>query len=262
VARTINSEREYYSDLWNRLTIKPECIDDVDYVIKRMLKGRARYESVCAKTGVPWYVIGIIHTLECDANFSLHLHNGDPLSARTVQVPAGRPKTGNPPFGWEESALDALAYDGLSTQKDWSIEAILFALEAYNGFGYRRRKINSPYLFSMTNQYSAGKFTADGVYDAKAVSLQVGAAAILHKLVADGTIASFSQILIKRGDVGKNVADLQKLLNTRSTLKLTVDGEFGPLTEQAVKLQQSKLGLPINGIVDAKMYAMLTAKTV
>ena len=69
---------------------------------------RARYASVSAQTGVPWWVIGLIHMMEAGQSFRCHLHNGDPLTARTVQVPAGRPKTGQPPFIWEESAADAL----------------------------------------------------------------------------------------------------------------------------------------------------------
>jgi len=40
------------------------------------------------------------------SSFKLHLHNGDPLTARTVNVPKGRPKTGQPPFAWGISAKD------------------------------------------------------------------------------------------------------------------------------------------------------------
>ena len=63
---------------------------------------------------MPWYVVGLIHTMESSGNFAAHLHNGDPLSARTTHVPAGRPKAGAPPFTWEESATDALTMQGFA----------------------------------------------------------------------------------------------------------------------------------------------------
>src|SRR5437870_4838633 len=36
---------------------------------------------------------------------------GDPLTPRTTHEPKGRPSAGNPPFAWEDSAADALAFD-------------------------------------------------------------------------------------------------------------------------------------------------------
>jgi lysozyme family protein len=67
-------------------------------------------------------------------NFNRHLHNGDPLTSRTVHVPAGRPKSGTPPFTWEQSAVDALAYDGLTQVTDWSIEHVAYVFENFNGW--------------------------------------------------------------------------------------------------------------------------------
>ena len=133
---------------------------------------------------MPWWVVGILHSMECGLSFHQHLHNGDPLSARTVQVPAGRPKTGTPPFTWEASALDALRCDGLDQVTDWSPGHALMAFENYNGTGYRRRGVPSPYLWSFTDQYRCGKYTTDGRYDAQAVSRQCGCAALLKLLLA------------------------------------------------------------------------------
>ena len=62
----------------------------------------------------PWFFLGVIHAMESRFNFERHLHNGDPLSARTVRVPKGFPKAGNPPFTWEVSAEeDAMEEYGL-----------------------------------------------------------------------------------------------------------------------------------------------------
>jgi lysozyme family protein len=131
---------------------------------------------------VPWYVIGILHALECNCDFSRHLHNGDPLMARTRQIPAGRPQSGTPPFTWAESAADALRYDGFTGQRDWDVAITLERFEKYNGLGYKRKGLLSPYLWSMSNHYIKGKYTADGMYDPDVVSRQVGAAVLLRKL--------------------------------------------------------------------------------
>ena len=60
---------------------------------------------------------------------------------------------------------------------------MLFKLEANNGFGYRRKGINTPYLWSFTNHYRKGKYIADGKYSTEAVSKQVGAAILLKLLL-------------------------------------------------------------------------------
>ena len=148
-----------------------------------LLRGKSRYEAVEACTKVPWFVVGLIHGLECNFSFGEHLHNGDSLAHRTVHIPANRPASGNPPFDWAYSAADALAYDNFTTWSDWSIAGICYKLESYNGFGSRERGINTPYLWSGSNLYSKGKYVADDVWDAEAVSKEVGAAVALKYLI-------------------------------------------------------------------------------
>jgi lysozyme family protein len=133
---------------------------------------------------IPWYFIACAHYLECSFDFKRHLHNGDPLSGYTVRVPANRPKVGHgPPFTFEESAVDALKLMKLNEISNWNLPTVLRKLEAYNGFGYYKyHSINSPYLWSFSNQYSKGKYVADGKFDAKAVSQQMGAAVILKRM--------------------------------------------------------------------------------
>lgn len=158
----------------------------VKWAMDRVQRNWARYESVEEQTGVPACVIAVLHCLEASFDFGSHLHNGDPLTARTRQVPAGRPKTGSAPFTWEESALDALQYDGALTVKEWNIATTLHFLEGFNGWGYRTGAgrattppMRSPYLWSMTQHYNRGKYVADGKWDSNAVSAQVGACALL-----------------------------------------------------------------------------------
>lgn len=150
------------------------------------LANRARYEALGRSLGgIPWWFIAAIHGLESSFLFTRHLHNGDPLTARTRQVPAGRPPTGEPPFTWEQSGRDALTMPGKAYDRvtDWSPAHALWLLENYNGLGYRLyRGIQSPYLWAGTNHYTAGKYVADGKWDGAAVSKQAGAAGLLLTL--------------------------------------------------------------------------------
>ena len=152
---------------------------------------------------MPWWFVALIHAMESSLSFTHHLHNGDPLTARTRNVPAFRPKDNpkaNPklppgpknPYTWEESADDALIMKGLDKWTDWSISASLCKLEEYNGWGYRsyHPDVRSPYLWSYTNQYTKGKYASDGKFDAKLVSGQPGAAAILRVLVDSGHVSA------------------------------------------------------------------------
>ena len=153
------------------------------------LRFKSRYERVGAPLGIPWWFIAGIHMLESSFNFDTHLHNGDLLTSRTFRVPASRPAKWNPPNDWESSAQDALSGHGLGGQKDWSLPRALYRWEAYNGFGYRSRDIASPYLWSMSTIYRAGKFVGDGVFNATAVSQQCGAASVLKLLHQKGHVA-------------------------------------------------------------------------
>lgn len=157
-------------------------------VVRAIKANKARYQQISARAGgnIPWQFIALIHNLECGLSFNKHLHNGDPLTRRTVLVPAGRPRTGNGPFTFEESAVDALTMPGKAYHlaTDWSLPATLHRLEGYNGFGYRRHhpETLSPYLWSGSNHYTRGKYVADGVWSASAVSKQLGTALILKAL--------------------------------------------------------------------------------
>lgn len=180
-----------YLKLFDACKVKSENRSEVDWYMSKLTsaKYRTRYEAVANAVCVPWYFIGIVHALEASLNFDGHLHNGDPLSERTVQVPAGRPKVWGPPSDWETSAKDALEYEGFTNQTDWSLAHTLFRYEAYNGFRSRElHDINTPYLWSFSNHYDGGKFVADGVWSDSAVSKQCGAGVLLRELVTKGMV--------------------------------------------------------------------------
>lgn len=171
-----------YVNFFRQCQVRPGKQVEIDKLANRIRANQARYVAVGEPLGIPWQFIGIVHALEGSLNFKTHLHNGDPLTARTVQVPTGQPKSGSPPFTWEESATDALRLERLDQNTDWSLPKILFLFERYNGFGYRPFKLPSPYLWSFSNIYKKGKFGSDGDFDSNLVSQQCGAALLLKAL--------------------------------------------------------------------------------
>jgi lysozyme family protein len=188
-SRSFEALRGEYRRMFTRLSARPERIEAVDFHLAMIRKSRQRYERAGERTKVPWFFIAVTHALEASFNFRAHLHNGDfPLSARTRQVPAGRPRVWLPPSDWESSAIDALNLLGFTGQSDWSMERTLYRLEAYNGFGYRRLGVPTPYLWSFSQHYDRGKFVADGKFDRSARSQQCGAAVMLKRLDEAGEI--------------------------------------------------------------------------
>ena len=179
---TNNQFENEYRFLFDTCTINENKFAEIDGVVSKMVANKTIYDAVANSTNIPWNFIAIIHCMEGSLSFKKHLHNGDPLTGRTVQIPKGRPIAGNPPFTWEESAIDALTIEGFTTKTDWSIPSMLSSFEKYNGMGYRRRGIHSPYLWSFSNHYTKGKFTHDGMFDPNAVSKQCGAAVFLRRM--------------------------------------------------------------------------------
>src|SRR4030095_1338686 len=151
-----DSIKSEYQKLFDGCTINSDKVNSVDSIVNNILSNKNKYESVGSLLDIPWYFIAVIHNMESSLNFTKHLHNGDPLTARTVHVPEGRPPNGNPPFTWEESALDALKLKNLNSWKDWTLPGTLYKIEEYNGWGYRLHHSNvlSPYLWSFSNQYT------------------------------------------------------------------------------------------------------------
>ncbi|MEM7544341.1 MAG: hypothetical protein AAF367_02300 [Pseudomonadota bacterium] len=182
--------REYLSS-WQVAVLDEARMAVIDAACARLMQSAGRYRSLERLIGVPWYVAGAIHGLEASFDFTSHLHNGDPLTARTRRVPRGRPAHGSAPFTWEESAEDALRGHGLDKVADWTLDRILYEFERYNGFGYRYRQTHSPYLWSGSSRYVSGKYVRDGVFDPAAVSKQIGAAVLLKRMVQTGDIAGF-----------------------------------------------------------------------
>lgn len=174
-----------YLQLWQTMQIRSDRLPEAQRILGKMLQQQDRYIKVSKLlNNMPWFFIACLHCMESSLSFNCHLHNGDSLTARTVQVPAGRPLVGRPPFSWEESAEDALRMKGFHKLTDWSVPSMLYQAEKWNGWGMRmyHSETLTPYLWSGSNHYSKGKYVKDGVYDPTAISEQIGFAILLKVL--------------------------------------------------------------------------------
>lgn len=242
-----------YLRLFDSCRIRPERAAEVESIVRQLLDNQSRYEALAAALGIPWSFIAVIHNMESSRSFHKHLHNGDPLTARTVQVPPGRPKNGSPPFTWEQSAADALQLKRLGASTDWSLAGTLYQLERYNGFGYRlyHPHVLSPYLWGFSNHYSCGKYVADGTWSDSAATKQCGAAVLLRRMAERGLVefadqpspAESSGPLVpvysmqKSGDPAQEqqVLALQLWLNGFPGVFVKVDGIPGQRTSEAYR---------------------------
>lgn len=167
-------------DRWKAAKVEPRRAKEVEVIGRRIMANWGRYQKVSSTSRVPAHVIAGLHNMEASGSFAKHLHEGSPLTARTRWVPKGRPKTGSPPFTWEVSAADALAYDRMAAVNWKSLDASLHACERYNGTGYLRfhPSVPTPYLWAGTTIERPGKYVADGKWSSTARSAQIGVATI------------------------------------------------------------------------------------
>lgn len=138
---------------------------------------KEKYAQVAAATKVPWFIIAVIHEREASQSWLANLAQGDPWNRTSIHVPRGR----GPFSSWADAAVDALEHCPPFAAKwtDWTPGGSLTLLEEYNGLGYAARGIPSPYVWASTDQYTSGKYIADGHFDPHAVDHQLGCAALL-----------------------------------------------------------------------------------
>ena len=65
--------------------------------------------------------------------------------------------------------------------------------------------------------------------------------------------------ILKRGMTGPQVEALQEALNKLNTLKIEVDGDFGPATEEALKFFQRKNGINATGVFEIQTFTTMKA---
>jgi len=252
--RLTQALRDEYTALFQSCQVRAGSLDYATRWALRIAEHRPAYAAIAARSNVPWHLVGIIHYRECSLYFTRHLHNGDPLTECTRRVPAGRPAQGAPPFRFEDSAVDALQYSGMSRWRDWSLPGILYRLEAYNGLGYRlyHPDVLSPYLWGRSYHYVRGGYARDGQWSDTYVNRQLGVAVLLRRMTELGVIAfdaagsptppgevsvwaRFEGVRYGPRRVSELVRELQRTLNLFPEIQLLEDGRAGPLTSAAFR---------------------------
>jgi lysozyme family protein/peptidoglycan hydrolase-like protein with peptidoglycan-binding domain len=272
MANDFGSLRAEYAGLWQRMQIRPERMAEVNGIANRLIALKPRYQQVTAVTHVPWGVIAALHYREASNDFKGVLHNGEPIIGTgrlTRLVPANR----GPFATWEESAIDALTMPPHKLQEvdSWTIERACYEIERFNGFGYRNHhpEVKSPYLWSFSNNYSSGKYVADGQFSSSAVDKQCGTMPILKRMMEldasvrldgapAGPVSPDVVAALQMGSVGAEVQQLQTALAGLGFPVGEIDGEFGPNTEAALKSFQMSRNLQPTGVADAATLRVLS----
>jgi lysozyme family protein len=171
------------------MQVKANLISTLDGVARRLIAPAAkqRYQAISATTQVPWFIIAVIHEREASQSFAANIAQGNPWNRVSTDVPAGR----GPFTSFEEAAIDALSKCApfASRWTDWTFGGAVTLLEQYNGLGYARRGLPSPYIWASTDQYVRGKFVADHRFEPNVVDQQLGCAALLGRMkLADPTV--------------------------------------------------------------------------
>lgn len=163
---------------WQNAAVWKSRIPELDAIAKKLVApgAKARYQFVESKTGVPWWVVAIIHEREGSQSWATNLAQGDPWDKISTHEPAGQ----GPFDSWESAAINALKPYAHWT--DWSVGGTLTFFEIYNGEGYYERGLPSPYNWSGTNQYVRGKYIADKAFDPNVIDKQPGCAALIARM--------------------------------------------------------------------------------
>jgi lysozyme family protein len=196
MSANIAALKEVNARRWAAMHVNPAAIPALDRVAAQLVApvAMAHYQAVSASTKVPWWVIAVIHERESSQNWKDSLAQGDPWNRVSTHVPRGR----GPFTSWEQAAVDALenAAPYAARNTDWSAGGTLTLLEEYNGLGYAKRGMPSPYVWASTNQYVKGKYVADGRFDPNAVDRQQGCAALLARMaIKDPSIMLFTPVV-------------------------------------------------------------------
>ena len=266
---SFESLKAEYERNWACLEIRPGRLSEANAVARKALNGKPTYQQIERLTGVPWHFTALCHYRESNFDFDTYLGNGESLHRVTTIVPKGR----GPFATFVDGAVDAFRIENFVGAQDWGIARMLFRLEAFNGFGYHAKGVNSPYLYGGSTLYGppearAGKFVRDHVFDSNHVDSQLGTAVILHAMMAlDSSISldggpQFTGRAEPEDDAAATIVLMQQALNKLgANPPLAEDGISGPKTRAAVSQFQQQNGLRDTGLLDAATVAAVTRAT-
>src|SRR5580693_8707378 len=203
---------------WSQMHVKADGLAAFHSTAQRLSlpANKARYQGVTDRiqdliaagekglVAVPWWFVAIISEREYGGppHWDKQLGQGDPLNQKSRDVPANMgPYLDHPGDitpghdAWTRCGVDVLVNSApfAAKWKLWTIGGVLTLFEEYNGLGYAARGIPSAYVWSGTDQYVAGKFVRDGVFNAKKVDVQEGCAPILAMMAIDKSIIVATQ---------------------------------------------------------------------
>lgn len=242
----------------------------VGMIALRGLRYKARYQAVYEFCGVPIAVIAALHYRESNFDFATGLGQGDPIDAPSVHVPKGH----GPFVTWEDAANFYLHFDHMDdNSQPWSLPYACFKTEAWNGFGPRNHGRTSGYLWSGTDQYTGGKYVADGVWNPDVKDVQLGVIPIIKEMISLDRSLAFGgptngvddaslppTLTPTPAAVGTDeftTIAIQRSLNARGYGPLAEDGNYGRKTREAVRAFQAKNNLVADGLIGPKTRAAL-----
>lgn len=174
------SSSKGYGALWDKCIVEPDKVASLKSIAEHIKAAYPRYENAEKVTGVPKSWIGPTEKRESDLNPRCNIAQGDRWDTRSTHVPRGM----GPFSSWDAAAIAAfkLPAHRLDAVKRWSVERYCYEWEKWNGYGYLRHSVNSPYVYGWTNLQEYGKYVADGVWSASAWDVQPGCVAMLKIL--------------------------------------------------------------------------------
>ncbi len=123
--KAANAER------WSAMRTDPALTPAFARVAARLgaAAAKARYVIVAADTGVPWFVVAVIHERKSSQSWAANLAQGDPWNAVSVHAPKGQ----GPFASWEAAAVNALTRSPpyAAHWADWSAGGMLTLLESF-----------------------------------------------------------------------------------------------------------------------------------
>lgn len=179
--------------------INPDVIEDYEEFRTHWHSFSGKYINVAKSADIPVYLVGALHWRESNGDFTTYLSNGDKLGNATYKngdsnngsiLPSNTPNTITFTLDqWDLAAIYALNQVqnnkvtlniSLSTT---DINVLCYYSEMYNGLGYMKRGLPSPYILSGTTGYKKGKYIADSNYDSNAIDSQVGILPMLRAIL-------------------------------------------------------------------------------
>src|SRR6266571_3989765 len=106
---------------WSSCVVQPDKEEAFAIVARRLAAPQFKlaYQQVEADTGVPWFVVAVIHEREASQRWDRSIAQGDPWNAVSRHVPKGR----GPFRSFQEAARDALVNCAPKAARwtDWSM---------------------------------------------------------------------------------------------------------------------------------------------